>query len=324
MAREVRASVNGPQVKKVCPEGAFVVADSHRSVRPGTRLHCGVLRLATSRGMRVFRLLVAVLLAALALADAGPAHSQAKLDADYAVTLLGIPIAHITWTVAIQPDQFSAAANGSTSGLLRTFSAGSGTASANGSVGTAQPKPANFALNITNSKGSDGEKIVFTGGHAKEYLDHPQTTSPSWVPLTEAHRVGVIDPMTALLFHVPGNGNLVVPQACQRKIAVFDGHMRYDLQVAFKRLDTVRANAGYQGPVVVCSVSFSPVAGYEPGRYTIKYVAAQHDIEIWLAPVAGTRLLAPFRAYTPTPLGPGILQATRFVVSPQSSAMNSH
>jgi len=263
-------------------------------------------------------------LAALTFADVGPAHSQAKLDADYTVTLLGIPIAHLSWTVAVQQDQFSGTANGATSGLLRAFSSGSGTASANGSVGPAQPKPANFALTITNNKGTDGEKIVFSGGHAKETLDHPQTTSPSWIPLTEAHRVGVVDPMTALLFHAPGNGNPVPPEACQRKIAVFDGHMRYDLQLAFKRLERVRANTGYQGPVVVCSVSFSPVAGYEPGRYTIKYVAAQHDIEIWLAPVAGTRLLAPFRAYTPTPMGPGVLQATRFVVSPQSSAMNSH
>ena len=299
-----------------------MVADSHCSVQPGMGLQSGVLRLAISRGPQVLLQPVAALLAALTFAGVGPAHSQAKLDADYTVTLLGMPIAHIGWTVAIQQDQFSAAANGATSGLLRVFSGGSGTASANGSLGTTQPKPANFALSITNNKGTEGEKIVFSGGHAKEILDRPQTTSPSWVPLTDAHRTGVVDPMTALLFHAPGNGNPVVPEACQRKIAVFDGHMRYDLQLAFKRLDRVRANAGYQGPVVVCSVSFSPVAGYEPSRYTIKYVAAQRDIEIWLAPVAGTRLLAPFRAYTPTPMGPGVLQATRFVVSPQSSAMN--
>lgn len=299
-----------------------MVADSHCSVQPGMGLQSGVLRLAISRGPQVLLQPVAALLAALTFAGVGPAHSQAKLDADYTVTLLGMPIAHIGWTVAIQQDQFSAAANGATSGLLRVFSGGSGTASANGSLGTTQPKPANFALSITNNKGTEGEKIVFSGGHAKEILDRPQTTSPSWVPLTDAHRTGVVDPMTALLFHAPGNSNPVVPEACQRKIAVFDGHMRYDLQLAFKRLDRVRANAGYQGPVVVCSVSFSPVAGYEPSRYTIKYVAAQRDIEIWLAPVAGTRLLAPFRAYTPTPMGPGVLQATRFVVSPQSSAMN--
>jgi hypothetical protein len=324
MVSEVCAPVNGPRVNQVCPEEAFAVADSHCSVRPGMGLRGGVLSLATSLGLRVLRRPVVALLAALTLAGVGPARSQAKLEADYTVTLLGIPIAHISWKVAIQQDQFSAAANGATSGLLRAFSPGSGTASANGSVGAAQPKPANFALTITNNKGSDGEKIVFSGGHAKEYLDHPQTTSPSWIPLTDAHRIGVVDPMTALLFHAPGNGNPVVPEACQRKIAVFDGHMRYDLQLAFKRLDTVKANAGYEGPAVVCSVSFSPVAGYEPGRYSIKYVAAQRDIELWLAPVAGTRLLAPFRAYTPTPLGPGVLQATRFVVSRQSSAMNTH
>jgi hypothetical protein len=291
---------------------------------PPVGSRCAVLRLAASRGLKVLRWPVIGLLAALTLGGAGRAHAQAKLDADYAVTLLGIPIAHISWTVAIQQDQFTAAANGSTSGLLRVFSAGSGTASANGSVGTAQPKPANFAMTITNNKGPDGEKIVFNGGRAKETLDHPLTPSPSWIPVTEAHRVGVVDPMTALLFHVSGNGNLIVPDACKRKIAVFDGHMRYDLQLAFKRLDRVRANSGYQGPVVVCSVNFSPVAGYEPGRYTIKYVAAQRDIEIWLAPLAGTRLLVPFRAYTPTPMGPGVLQATRFVVSPQSSAMNGN
>src|ERR1700683_2541480 len=255
---------------------------------------CGILRLAISRGLRILHRPAIGLLAALAFAGAGQAHAQAKLDADYAVTLLGIPIAHISWTVALQQDQFSAAANGATSGLLRAFSPGSGTASASGSVGAAQPKPANFALTITNAKGSNGDKIVFSGGRAKESLDHPQTTSPSWIPLTDAHRVGVVDPMTALLFHVPGSGNPIVPDACKRKIAVFDGHMRYDVQLAFKRLDRVRANTGYQGPGVVCSGTFSPGAGYEPGRYTIKYIAAQRDIEIWLAPVAGTRLLVPF------------------------------
>jgi hypothetical protein len=301
----------------------FAVADSHLSrgsdmVSLGRMLH--LLRLL---GPKVLIRRVIGLLAALTFAGAGQAHAQTKLDADYTVTLLGIPIAHVSWTLAIQENQFSGTARGATSGLMRAFSKGSGTASANGSVAGLQLKPSNFALSLVSTKGSDGQKIVFSDGHAKEYLDHPQTPSPSRVPLTEAHRLGVVDPMTALLVDIPGKGNPVVPAACQRKIAVFDGHMRYDLRLTFKRLDTVKANSGYQGPVVVCSVSFSPVAGYEPDRYSIKYVAAQHDMEVWLAPVAGTRLMVPFRAYTPTPMGPGVLQATRFVVSPQSSAMNA-
>ena len=55
---------------------------------------------------------------------------------------------------------------------------------------------------------------------------------------------------------VPGNGDTFVPQACNRKLAIFDGRMRYDLQLAFKRLDKVKSEKGYQGTVVVCAVVF--------------------------------------------------------------------
>jgi hypothetical protein len=36
-------------------------------------------------------------------------------------------------------------------------------------------------------------------------------------------------------------------------------------------------------------------------------------MEVWLAPVAGTRVLVPFRISIPTALGLGVLQATQFV-----------
>jgi hypothetical protein len=37
------------------------------------------------------------------------------------------------------------------------------------------------------------------------------------------------------------------------------------------------------------------------------------DMEVWLAPVTGTRVLVPFRISIPTPLGLGVLEATQFV-----------
>jgi hypothetical protein len=66
---------------------------------------------------------------------------------------------------------------------------------------------------------------------------------------------------------------------------------------------------------VVCAVSFSPVAGYIPTRAAIKYLSEQRDMEIWLVPIAGTRVLVPFRAEGPTPIGRAILQATEFVTT---------
>ena len=94
---------------------------------------------------------------------------------------------------------------------------------------------------------------------------------------------------------------------------IFDGRMRYDLKLDFKRMDTVRAEKGYRGPVVVCALYFSPVAGYIPDRPVIKYLAAQRNIEIAFAPVAGTRILVPFWMKIPTPLGQAMLEATQFV-----------
>jgi hypothetical protein len=96
-------------------------------------------------------------------------------------------------------------------------------------------------------------------------------------------------------------------------LAVFDGKLRYDLQLAFKRLDTVKADKGYAGPVLVCAVYFTPVAGYIPSRSSIRYLARMRDIEVWLAPIAGTRILVPFRMQGPTPIGIAALEATQFV-----------
>jgi hypothetical protein len=64
---------------------------------------------------------------------------------------------------------------------------------------------------------------------------------------------------------------------------------------------------------VVCALYFVPISGYVPDRYAIKYLAALRDAEVWLAPIAGTRVLVPFRFSLPTPLGTGVLQATQFV-----------
>jgi hypothetical protein len=36
-------------------------------------------------------------------------------------------------------------------------------------------------------------------------------------------------------------------------------------------------------------------------------------MEVWLAPIAGTRVVVPFRAQGPTPIGEAVMEATQFV-----------
>jgi len=251
------------------------------------------------------------------LLAAPSAFAQGKLDARYEATLAGIPVGKGAWTIDIADDAFSAAASGGTSGLLKAFAGGSGTGAAQGRVVNGALVSSNYSATTTTSKKSEAIRIVLSNGNVKEYAIEPEPpVDPDRLPVTDAHRRGVYDPMTGSMLRVPGSGDPLSPEACRTGAAIFDGRMRYDLKLDFKRMETVRAEKGYRGPVVVCAVYFSPVAGYIPDRPVIKYLAAQRNIEIALAPVAGTRILVPFWLKVPTPLGLAMLEATQFITQP--------
>jgi Protein of unknown function (DUF3108) len=248
------------------------------------------------------------------LLAASSAFAQGKLDARYEATLAGIPVGKGAWTIDIADDSFSASASGGTSGLLKAFAGGSGTGAAQGRVVNGALVSTNYSATTTTSKKSEAIRIVLSNGNVKEYAIEPEPpVDPDRLPITDAHRRGVYDPMTGSMLRVPGSGDLLSPEACRTGAAIFDGRMRYDLKLDFKRMETVRAEKGYRGPVVVCAVYFSPVAGYIPDRPVIKYLAAQRNIEITFAPIAGTRILVPFRMVIPTPLGTAMLEATQFI-----------
>jgi hypothetical protein len=250
----------------------------------------------------------------VAAAAASPASAQGKLDAQYTVTLAGIPIGKGSWVIDIADTQYTATASGKTTGLLHAFTGGEGTSAAHGTLQAGRLMSSIYTSTITTSKKNDETRLTTSSGSVKDFtVDPPQDNDPERVPLTEAHQHGVLDPMTASLLHVAGTGDPLSPEACKQTAAIFDGRLRYDLQFAFKRMDKVKADKGYAGPVVVCAVYFSPVAGYIPSRTAIKYIAKQRDIEVWMAPIAGTRVLVPFRVEGPTPIGHAVLEATQFV-----------
>ena len=248
------------------------------------------------------------------LAPAGPAAAQGKLEARYEVTLAGIPVGKGAWVIDIADEQYSAAASGGTTGLLKAFAGGSGTGASQGRVVNGALVGLNYTASTTTSKKTEAIHMVLANGNVKEYGIEPEPpVDPDRLPITDAHRRGVYDPMTGSLLHVGGTGDVLSPEACHTGAAIFDGRMRYDLKLDFKRMETVKAEKGYQGPVVVCAVYFSPVAGYIPDRPVIKYLTNQRNIEIAFAPVAGTRILVPFRMVIPTPLGTAMLEATQFI-----------
>ena len=247
-------------------------------------------------------------------ASAGVAQAQGRLEARYEVTLAGIPVGKGAWTIDIADDQYTAAASGGTSGLLKAFAGGSGTGAAQGRVVNGAFAPSSYSATTTSQKKSEAIRMSLLNGSVKDFAIDPEPPlDPDRIPVLDAHKKGVLDPMTGSLLRVPGTGDPLSPDSCRTATAIFDGRMRYELKLDFKRIDSVRAEKGYRGPVLVCAIYFTPVSGYIADRAAIKYLAAQRNIEVWLAPIAGTRVLVPFKLTIPTPLGTGTLEAVEFV-----------
>ena len=246
-----------------------------------------------------------------------PAFAQGRLDAQYEATLAGHPRRQGRLDHRHLGRPFSASAAGGTAGLLKAFAGGSGTGAAQGRVVAGALVATNYSATTTTSKKTEAIHIVLSNGNVKEFGIEPvPPVDPDRIPVTDAHRHGVYDPMTGSMLRVPGTSRSAhARRPAAPAPAIFDGRMRYDLKLDFKRMETVKAEKGYHGPAVVCAIYFTPVAGYIPDRPVIKYLAAQRNIEIAFVPVAGTRILVPFRMTIPTPLGPALLEATQFITT---------
>jgi hypothetical protein len=244
------------------------------------------------------------------------ASAQGRLDAQYEATLSGIPVGKGSWAIEIGDDAFSASAQGGTSGLLKAFSGGSGSGASQGRVVNGALQANAYIATTITSKKSETVRLVLANGGVKDFAIEPEPpVDPDRIVVTDAHRKSVLDPMTGSMIRVPGTGEVLSPEACRTGASIFDGRLRYDLKLDFKRMEAVKAERGYHGPAVVCAVYFTPVAGYIPDRPVIKWLATQRNMEITFVPVAGTRILVPFRMSIPTPLGPALLEATSFVTT---------
>jgi len=272
---------------------------------------------------RPLRCLAAI--AALAAALPVAAQAQGRLDARYVVTLAGIPIGKGSWTIEIDEAQYSATASGATTGLMHVLTNGEGTTDARGTLKGGRVVNASYSSTIKSRRKADTVRLSLANGEVKDIkVDPPSDHERERIKISEADLHDVFDPMTASLLPTPGNGNPLSAEACQRTLPIFDGRLRYDLKLAFKRMESVKAESGYSGPAVVCAVYFTPVSGYIPTRSTVRYIAKLKEMEIWLVPIAGTRVLVPFRAQGPTPIGEAVMDATQFVTvaTPAHAAAN--
>jgi Protein of unknown function (DUF3108) len=250
---------------------------------------------------------------ALITATAGDrAHGEGNLDASYTISFARIPVGEVTATAIFSQSEYAISARARAGGVMKVLLVdGEASFTTRGSIKDGHPEPTNFMSKIVSNAETSDVTMVLDEGSVKDLTAIPPP-SQDRVPVTAANRRGIVDPLTAVLFSAGRAGDTLSQDACRRTLPIFDGHQRYDLKLAFKRMDKVTAEKGYAGPVVVCSVNYEPIAGHRANIPLVKYLSEGREMEIALAPIAGTPLLAPYRLSVASTLANLTIEAKRF------------
>jgi hypothetical protein len=240
------------------------------------------------------------------------AHAQVRLKARYTISMTGVSIGQIAWFVDIDAKRYTTSANGKASGVLSVLVNGEGAVVTQGVVADGRLAPSNFTSNITDDEGKSELRMTFEDGVVTELIGQEPPPKPDRVPITDAARRDVVDPLSAMLIPVKAGDDALAAENCKRVLPIFDGRRRYNLALSFKRIDKVKLERGFSGLVLVCGVVLQPIAGYRADSMLVKYVAGRRDMELWFAAVAGTSIIAPIRVLMPTLIGTLGIQADRF------------
>jgi hypothetical protein len=239
-------------------------------------------------------------LAALS-ALAGPAAAE-TLRVTYAISLLNLPIGTGVVKAEITPSSYAVEGSAKLNALARLVNNSHGASTGHGAIVDGRVSPATFATTAVSSSMTRTIRMAIRGNAvAGVDISPPFGDSPDRVPLRAEDQRNIVDPVGAYIFPAPKSGPELSPEACDRKLSYVEEKK-------------VKAR-GYSGPVAVCAVRYVPIAGHRKNRPATKFMAENRDIQIWLAPVQGLAVLAPYRVSIKTMVGTLDIEATEFAVA---------
>lgn len=243
-------------------------------------------------------------------AGLAPARAE-SLSIDYDLSLIGFPIGQATLSGNADPGTYKLELTAKLTGLASIVAGGKGVATASGTGLPSRVVPNSYLLTVSGSGPLQSIRMGFAGGNVSSItIDPPLEPRPDRVPVTDQHKRGVLDPVSAFLMPVPGKGPILDPSSCNRTLPVFDGGGRFDVQLKFKEVTTLKLK-GYDGPALLCDVRYTPVAGHRAERRAVQFMADNRDIQVWLIPVGGSRLVVPARIMLRTLIGMLAIDARR-------------
>jgi hypothetical protein len=245
---------------------------------------------------------------AIQLGDRVPGR---PFDVDYRLRLAGFPIGNAALKGGVGGGQYRVDLDARLTGLAGWVTGISGSGQSQGAAAGRRVVPSVYSVDIPASDHPVAVRVGLIGGNVvNASLTPPLQERPDRVPVQEAHKKGVVDPIGALLMLHPGPGPVLDPGACNRTLPVFDGSGRFDVKLSYSATKPIKL-PGYDGPAIVCAARYVPIAGHRE-RPSVVFMRENRDMEAWLVPVAGTRALVPVRIAVATKIGRLVIEARRF------------
>lgn len=248
----------------------------------------------------------------LGLATALPMAARAEsFTIDYDISLIGFPIGQATLSGNADPGTYRLELNAKLTGLASIIRGGQGTAIATGGGLPGRIVPSSYQLNVSGGGQALTMRMGLAGGNVGAItIDPPFEPRPDRVPVLDAHKRGVLDPVSAFLMPVPGRAPILDAASCNRTLPVFDGGGRFDVSLRFKETTTLKIK-GYDGPALLCDVRYTPISGHRAERKSVQFMAENRDIQVLLIPVGGSRIIIPARIMLRTMIGMLVIDARR-------------
>ena len=179
----------------------------------------------------------------------GVTAASGRVTVKYSLGLAGLPIGTASLNAVINRDTYRIDAGARIGGILALVSDGRGSGTASGRMNPSKPTSSGYALSSMSSDKLQTVRMSLASGTiTKAEVSPPLAFRNDRIPVAPGDKRGVLDPLSALLMPVAGSGELTSPAACERTLNVFDGAQRFDVTLAYSRMEKIIGRDGLFRP----------------------------------------------------------------------------
>lgn len=262
-----------------------------------------------ARAGAVAALALALVATPLPLANA---RSTVTVDADYQISIAGWNVARVDVDLSVDGRRYDGSLFMQPNGVAQIVTAVKTSVAANGRISRGRILPGSYRVRATDTRRPVSVDMRLNGGTVTSLrASPPLRDQPGRVPVTSAHKRGIVDPLSSGLIPIRrADGR----DACDHTLEIFDGWTRYDVRLYFKGTERV-STEGYSGTIPVCGARWVPVAGHRPGKKEVRYLANNKQLEMSVLPLPNAGVAIPYRVSIGTPNGTILIQPTRMRLS---------